>query len=221
MFRDAVVWRGIVFSVLMLIGKLITGICLIRIALPSITTTIKMSAKRLNVPRWSCLNFTNSAQSFKTGTRNSTDSSESKALPNVNIPLATDGGRDRHSQKVPEQLLSSPTPTPPQATASMANSRSLYPAAILGTAMMARGEIGFLIAALAESTGIFVSQQEQSASRENDGSEIYLVAIWAIVLCTVIGPVSVGLLVKRVKKLQQQRRDSGGGEDPLGVWGVL
>ena len=85
---------------------------------------------------------------------------------------------------------------------------------------MARGEIGFLIVALAESTGIFASHDE-SATREDHGSEIYLVAIWAISLCTVIGPVTVGSLVRRVKKLQHQRRERGGGEDPLGIWGVL
>ena len=81
--------------------------------------------------------------------------------------------------------------------------------------MMARGEIGFLIAALAESKGIFVFRDEISV--EDGGSRIYLVVTWAVVLCTVIGPVSVGLLVRRVKKLQRQRRELGGGEDPLGI----
>ena len=99
-------------------------------------------------------------------------------------------------------------------------SRSLYPAAIIGFAMMARGEIGFLIAALAESKGIFASRDESSAE-EDGGSSIYLVVTWAVVLCTIISPVSVGLLVKRVKKLQRQRRELGGGEDPLGIWAVL
>ena len=86
--------------------------------------------------------------------------------------------------------------------------------------MMARGEIGFLIAALAESKGIFASRDE-SAAEEDGGSRIYLEVTWAVVLCTVIGPVSVGLLVRRVKKLQRQRRELGGGEDPLGIWAVL
>ena len=86
--------------------------------------------------------------------------------------------------------------------------------------MMARGEIGFLIAALAESKGIFASRDETPAEVDG-GSSIYLVVTWAVVLCTVIGPVSVGLLVRRVKKLQRQRRELGGGEDPLGIWAVL
>lgn len=87
--------------------------------------------------------------------------------------------------------------------------------------MIVRGENRFLIAALAESTGIFASQNDESVSQENDGSESYLMAILAVVLQTVIGPVSVGLLVMRFKKLQQQRQVHGGGEDPLGFWGVV
>ena len=86
--------------------------------------------------------------------------------------------------------------------------------------MIARGKIGFLITALAESKGIFASQNETPAE-EDGGSKIYLVVTWAVVLCTVIGPVSVGLLVRRVKKLQMQRRELGGGADPLGIWAVL
>lgn len=72
------------------------------------------------------------------------------------------------------------------------------------------------IAALAESIGIFASQNE-SVALEDSGSKIDIVVIWTIVLCTIIGPVSVVFLIRRVKKLQLQRRDHGGGEDPLGI----
>lgn len=91
--------------------------------------------------------------------------------------------------------------------------KSLYPAAILGSAMVARGEIGFLISSVAEANGVF---------GEGENTEEYLVVTWAILLCTLIGPITVGLLVKRVKRLQQtERRTSVGQEDPLGIWGVL
>lgn len=83
--------------------------------------------------------------------------------------------------------------------------------------MVARGEIGYLIASLAETDGIFSSSSSQ---QQNGGSsELYLVVIWAITLCTIIGPICVGTLVKRVKTLQTRRVNSGG-EDPLGAWGV-
>lgn len=82
--------------------------------------------------------------------------------------------------------------------------------------MVARGEIGYLIASIAETNGIF-SQQHSSSG--GGSSQIYLVVIWAITLCTFVGPMSVGTLVRRVKKLQKQRKRSGG-PDPLGVWGI-
>jgi hypothetical protein len=53
-------------------------------------------------------------------------------------------------------------------------------------------------------------------------SDIFLVVTWAIVLCTIVGPLGVGLLVRRVKKLQERknRQQEGTGRDVLGVWGV-
>lgn len=78
--------------------------------------------------------------------------------------------------------------------------------------MMARGEFGLLIAASAESPWISTPEND-SAAREDRGSEMYLVVIWTVVLCTVVAPVSVGFLVGKVNKLQKQRQDCGGSED--------
>lgn len=86
--------------------------------------------------------------------------------------------------------------------------------------MVARGEIGYLIASLADTDGIFASADQ---SQQNSGSSgLYLVVVWATTLCTVIGPVCVGTLVKRVRTLQMRRASSSsaGAEDPFGVWGV-
>jgi hypothetical protein len=86
--------------------------------------------------------------------------------------------------------------------------------------MVARGEIGFLISSLAESNGIFVQSSSSSdGDNDDDASRIYLVVTWAIMLCTVIGPIAVGSLVRRVKRLQV-RNEAVGGPDPLGVWRV-
>ncbi|KAG6878143.1 hypothetical protein C0993_011561 [Termitomyces sp. T159_Od127] len=57
-------------------------------------------------------------------------------------------------------------------------------ALLVGFAMMARGEVAFLIASIAQSAGIFAN------------SEIYMVIIWAAMLCTVIGPIGTGIVVK-------------------------
>lgn len=88
---------------------------------------------------------------------------------------------------------------------------TLYPASILGCAMIARGEIGFVISSIAESNGIYSTSQIKDKSSDN-----FLVVTWAIVLCTILGPLAVGSLVRRVKQLQQ----GTDGKDVLGVWGL-
>jgi len=100
--------------------------------------------------------------------------------------------------------------------------KSLYPAFILGSAMVARGEIGFLVSAIAQSNGIFSSVGPDS-SFAGAVQDLFLIVTWAIMLCTVIGPVVVGLIVRRVRRLQNQRKGSverGGQADPLGIWGL-
>ena len=97
--------------------------------------------------------------------------------------------------------LTSTAPTPPlgaqKKESRLPKPRSIYPASILGCAMVARGEIGFLISGLAESRGLF------SSASASGPSEIFLIVTWAIMLCTIGGPVAVGLLTKRVHKLQK------------------
>jgi hypothetical protein len=67
--------------------------------------------------------------------------------------------------------------------------------------MTTRGEIGFLIAAVAQSAGVISPE------------EIYLVIIWGILLCTLMGPIGVGIIVRRIKRL--------GRENVLGGWGEV
>lgn len=118
---------------------------------------------------------------------------------------ARDTERDNSA---PAAQLTSPDPKKPI---------SLYPGAIMGSAMVARGEIGFLISSIAESKGIFSSASASSSGPD----EIFLVVTWAIMLCTIVGPLTVGLLVRRVKKLQKKGEHAvEGRRDVLGVWGV-
>lgn len=93
---------------------------------------------------------------------------------------------------------------------------SLYPACILASGMVARGEIGFLIAALAESKSIL------GGRASDEPSELFLVVTWAISLCTIIGPICVGLLVNRVNRLEKRKgqRQEEGTHNVLGAWGV-
>ncbi|KAH7390508.1 Sodium/hydrogen exchanger family-domain-containing protein [Pyrenochaeta sp. MPI-SDFR-AT-0127] len=135
------------------------------------------------------------------------------------------GGNDHAGQSTQTRVTSpidvtssTAARTEPRSSPSPAKPLSLHPPLILALAMCARGEIGFLISGVAESNGIF-----SSSSQPSDGpSDIFLVVTWAIVLCTIAGPLGVGLLVRRVKKLQEQKnkQQQGAGRDVLGVWGV-
>lgn len=68
------------------------------------------------------------------------------------------------------------------------SSKAWASATLLGMAMIARGEIGLLIIQLGLNTTSALSE------------EAFLIAIWAIVLNTILGPVSVALLLKRTEK---------------------
>lgn len=62
-------------------------------------------------------------------------------------------------------------------------------ATLLGMAMVARGEIGLLIIQLGLNETNFLSE------------EAFLVCIWAIILNTIIGPLSVGFLLHRFDRV--------------------
>lgn len=72
---------------------------------------------------------------------------------------------------------------------------SLVPAAFMGLAMVARGEIGLLIAQIARGGGGASSDANSTESLLRD--EAFVVCIWAILLCTLVSPITVGYLVSR------------------------
>lgn len=88
-----------------------------------------------------------------------------------------------------------------------AKPKSLYPSTITTFAMVARGEIDFLISALAQSNGIF----DPSSSLAETKQDIFLVVTWAFVICTIVGLLCVGLLVNLVKRLEKRRQSDENG----------
>ena len=58
--------------------------------------------------------------------------------------------------------------------------------------MVSRGEIGLLVAQIAH--------DPESSLLEDDA---YIIVIWAILLCTLIGPIGTGVVVKRWNKWLQ------------------
>lgn len=115
LWTGTIIWRGIVFSLLMAVGKAVVG---------------------FSVPIWDLTSRTSPSEQ-KLGPRG--------------------------------QILSG----------------TWASATLLGTAMMARGEVGLLIIQLGLNTTTALSE------------EAFLVAIWGIVLNTILGPVSVVFLLKR------------------------
>jgi hypothetical protein len=91
---------------------------------------------------------------------------------------------------------------------------SLYPATILGFAMVSRGEIGFLISSIAESKGIW----QKDGQDVQGSSDTFITVTWAIFLCTFIGPIVVGLVVRRVRSLEKQ--SSPRQRQVLGSWSL-
>ncbi|KAB8272450.1 Sodium/hydrogen exchanger family-domain-containing protein [Aspergillus minisclerotigenes] len=206
MFDGKIVWRGVVYAILMTFGKLITGLWLVRFSSRPISSVLRILKKPFSRVVLFCASPRTGSKKQKKGTtetqqqdpRNPEDKSQDRPTPT-----------QAHETVTSEQPTQTSQPTstlPPKP-------RSLYPASILGLAMVSRGEVGYLIASLAESKGIF------GTSSSGGSSETYLVIVWAISLCTLFGPICVGTLVKRVKTLQRMRVDRGG-EDPLGVWGI-
>jgi hypothetical protein len=191
LFRGAIVWRGIVYTILMAIAKFSCGLWLVRISISPEKGRFDRLLGRLKIPSIPHFWFTD--KSAPKTTQTSPDTARETPVSNPST----------------QETRTSPNPPKPF---------SLHPPLILALAMCSRGEIGFLISGVAESNGIFASPNDASA----DASDIFLVVTWAIVLCTILGPLGVGLSVRRVKKLQEQKskEQEGSEKDVLGAWGV-
>ncbi|KAL3459485.1 Sodium/hydrogen exchanger [Aspergillus heterothallicus] len=215
MFEGSIVWRGFVYAILMTFGKMCTGLWLVRFSPVSGMTSLVRIFKAPFAYASTCIRRQPSKPTREKTQRQGSTQEANNAQP---APAVADSNANRETPDH-EPESSSSHPHPPPTTASTTPStlppkpKSLYPASILSLAMVARGEIGYLIASLAESNGIF------GETTPGSSSETYLIVVWAISLCTLVGPICVGTLVKRVKALQRGR-EGAGGRDPLGVWGI-
>ncbi|KAI0676651.1 hypothetical protein C8Q78DRAFT_36827 [Trametes maxima] len=194
LWRPTIIWRGFVYSILMFLAKLAVGLpillhgplshhvpiilarvsrCVVLLCSHAMAT-VSVFPRRLR-PQW-----TRSSRSLHR-------SESPTALP----PSIND--------KVPVRISTPPAPTPPQeeelpprrpSQARPTPSASTPAAVFMGVAMVARGEIGLLIAQLARGN-------EGSGAPGLLSTEPFLLCIWAILVCTLVGPVSLGFIVKR------------------------
>jgi Kef-type K+ transport system membrane component KefB len=131
-------WRGIVYSLLMLFGKVIVGIWLL------IWTSASLPLRSL---RSLILNATHHK------------SIRSPAPANRSIEVSPTRGLGEDKATLPSALL-------------------------VGAAMVARGEIGLIILQIGYNTSGKLSE------------ESFVVGNWAVVLNTIVGPVTVGVIVR-------------------------
>lgn len=101
--------------------------------------------------------------------------------------------RDRriHATHEGVEMQTVPESVRMQTAAAARTSKSMAAPLLLGLSLVARGEIGFLIIALAQEAGLV-----GSASSSKTGREAYIVTVWALVLNTLAGPMLAGILVK-------------------------
>ena len=217
MFVGSIVWKGIVYSILMALGKLFCGIWLVRMSMPVVRIAY-LRPKYL--PKFSL------SACFSSRAKKKSPSTRLRQLKTRRV--APEASENPQSQTHPDQSVNN-SGQPVQASQSHLASAapekpiSLYPATILGCAMVARGEIGFLISSIAQSKGIFESQSPGVVA--GGPSEIFLIVTWAIVLCTLFGPIGVGALVRRMKGLKLKSKSNAQGQEEgtqefLGAWGV-
>lgn len=206
MLTGEIVWKGLVYTVLMMFGKLFCGVWLLRLPeklkRPKRATS-KKDGKKLAVEE--CQTPAKAAAESDTSATVATGAASHQGIRDV---AKSDQALSHYTESRQTDKNTVPAGVKP---------RSIYPASILGCAMMARGEIGFLISSIAESKGIFTNGVDTGSS-----SKLFLCVTWAIVLCTIIGPLSVGLLVQRIKKLQRRVQKAGGQVQGgvLGSWGI-
>ncbi|KZO94703.1 Sodium/hydrogen exchanger [Calocera viscosa TUFC12733] len=148
-----IVWRGICYSLLMALAKLLVG-------------------------GWILL-----WDPLMTGI---------SKLPIVAIAAVSRGRLPRRQQPTLSPAITTiamPVKNDAALPQSYRNGGTLPGAALLGLALVARGEIGILIAQVAHSTG--------SGEDAILPDEPFLLAIWATMLCTIVGPIAVGWIVRR------------------------
>ncbi|KAI0799259.1 Sodium/hydrogen exchanger family-domain-containing protein [Xylaria sp. FL0064] len=211
LFVGKIIWRGLSYSILMVIGKLVCGFWLVRFPIfirgrlqrlfPPITFKLKQMLSKIRSWNLSLVKRSTAAHG--------TQSSESPSTQMAPMePSHSHGPGSNHF--APWSSLNREVTPPPKPL-------SLYSAAVMGCAMVTRGEIGFLISSIAESRGVFRHADEDPSG----ASELFLIVTRAIFLCTILAPLFAGLLVRHIKRLEKATEPSRGGASRLlGAWDV-
>nr|VWP00575.1 Tea4 [Ganoderma boninense] len=185
LWKPTILWRGIVYSVLMAFAKLAVGIPIL--LYPVALSFVHMARKKLRKP-FSQLGAEIS-QFLHPMIPPLIGCSLPSSMPRSSSPIDHARPDDDTAHNRADSPQCPPVPTHQKST--FGGLTASIPAAVfMGTAMVSRGEIGLLIAQLARGNN-------SSGEKGLLGDEAFLVCIWAILLCTLVGPIGTGIVVRR------------------------
>lgn len=200
------IWRGLVYAILMTLGKLFAGLPIILAA---------FYRNRSNANNASVAQGGEAAEDAET---------DSVAIRDFRLPNVTS------AEKLAPPLKDDDTRLAPRRDRFFLHD-TLPAAAFVGLALVARGEIGvspetgrtmalcalpppFALRELTKAhSQVLVLQVARSASAESSsptlGEPAYISGIWAVAICTILGPVAFGVLIKHY-----------GERIKTGTWGI-
>ncbi|KAI0759717.1 hypothetical protein BD413DRAFT_595561 [Trametes elegans] len=198
LWRPTVIWRGIVYSILMCLAKLAVGVPILLYG-PYLEygPSFRQAMKSGVVSAFSAIGSTLPSPLRP---RKSADASPEEP-PGVAEETQTKGKtnevRFSHAQTPDpergEPERESPVPAAQPELSPYSIRASIPAASFIGAAMVARGEIGLLIAQLARGGSEDTPGSEAGVLSE----EPFLLCIWAIFLCTLVGPMALGFAVRK------------------------
>ncbi|KAH9887599.1 hypothetical protein C8Q73DRAFT_712523 [Cubamyces lactineus] len=195
LWRPVIIWRGVLYSVFMCLAKLAVGLPILLYGplvsyVPSMLGQMKRSvsssaykAKSAILRRVHWLSVARPSATAKSKPEDAT-TPDGTGLKEESGPAVQSATRTSGDNTV---AVESPSATPPSRQDGLAD---IHAATFMGVAMVARGEIGLLIAQLARG-------DPGKGQAGLLGEETFLLCIWAIMLCTLVGPMCLGYIVRR------------------------
>lgn len=170
LWETQIIWKGIVYSLLMLLGKFLAGTSIILFDLFSCQDSVVEVEEIVKEEEEGEEEIINSTRMEKV--RRGLDSTSNSFSTSSTLTSTSSSKRFNPL-----------------------NRTTLIPASLLGTALIARGEIGLIILQIT-----FNNNNNNSTSSSSLGKEGYLIGIWAVLLCTLWGPIGFSFLINRFGK---------------------
>ncbi|KAM0755710.1 hypothetical protein T439DRAFT_320422 [Meredithblackwellia eburnea MCA 4105] len=196
LWTKEVVWKGIVYVAFMTVAKIVAGFTCLTPALKSILASWW---RKVRDSRRKTINKPPNAkeEEQEIDLQEAGQATSRRDQVEGEAPPASDLEREEHHRsspspssrppspdQVPTPTTPSPSPPPPPPPLHLLLQQSLF----LGLSLVPRGEIGLLVLQLANSRDLGLLT-DQSA---------YLVGVWAVIGCTVLGSLLVGAWVGRM-----------------------